>query len=512
MKRRKLVREPLSKKAIASAAAFCLAFTLVPASALAATGMAEAKVPAWEELPAEAFGAMDVNRVDSAEIEESAEIAGDAEAVLEEERIAGPVKEEGATARAREGEEPSATYIFDGFSYDQEAARSILGMVNGFRTGSDAWYYNSNGSVYRCSGLATLAYDAKLEKAAMQRAAEIAVSFSHTRPNGTSCFTVFDEVGSNAYVYGENIAMGRTSAYDTFIDWREDNEGYDGQGHRRNMLDADYNAIGIGHVVYGGYHFWVQEFGDLSSVEAPGTAASGEQPVTMSVGISLTSSCDVTTFQDEVYVGVGKRADMPYAFGALQGKGTLFNVYTGAMRLPWTSENSGIAQASGSYAIGVKPGTTHFKLAVNGDPIRVKVEVRAQDVEGMNRLYNPNSGEHFYTSSAYETCHLAIIGWNYEGTGWVAPKAGAQVYRMYNPNAGDHHYTLSETERDSLVSVGWNYEGVGWCSDNGKAKALFRLYNPNAVAGSHHYTTSAAERDHLASVGWNDEGIGWYGM
>ena len=133
--------------------------------------------------------------------------------------------------------------------------------------------------------------------------------------------------------------------------------------------------------------------------------------------------------------------------------------------------------------------------------------------QDMFRLYNPNSGEHFYTASTVERDHLTDVGWSYEGTGWVAPvTSDTPVYRLYNANAGDHHYTTSVVERDHLVSVGWNDEGVGWYSDDAKAVPLYRQYNPNAVAGSHNYTTSGAERDNLVSVGWSDEGIAWYGV
>ncbi len=131
----------------------------------------------------------------------------------------------------------------------------------------------------------------------------------------------------------------------------------------------------------------------------------------------------------------------------------------------------------------------------------------------MFRLYNPNSGEHFYTASVVERDHLISVGWNDEGTGWTAPEnSSSPVYRLYNANAGDHHYTTSVVERDHLISVGWNDEGIGWYSDDAQAVPLYRQYNPNAIAGSHNYTTSTVERDHLISVGWNDEGIGWYGM
>ena len=128
----------------------------------------------------------------------------------------------------------------------------------------------------------------------------------------------------------------------------------------------------------------------------------------------------------------------------------------------------------------------------------------------MFRLYNPNSGEHFYTSSTFERDHLIDVGWNDEGTGWVAPTEGDPVYRLYNQYAGEHHYTTSAAERDMLVSIGWNDEGVGWCT--GGESPLYRLYNPNEFANNHHYSTSAFERDHLLGIGWRDEGIAWYGV
>lgn len=131
----------------------------------------------------------------------------------------------------------------------------------------------------------------------------------------------------------------------------------------------------------------------------------------------------------------------------------------------------------------------------------------------MHRLYNPNSGEHFYTASTDERDHLVGVGWRYEGTGWTAPaSSNTAVYRLYNPNAGDHHYTTSEAERDALIKAGWNYEGIGWFSDDAREVPLLRQYNPNAQAGSHNFTTSRTENDHLVSLGWRAEGIGWYGM
>ena len=131
----------------------------------------------------------------------------------------------------------------------------------------------------------------------------------------------------------------------------------------------------------------------------------------------------------------------------------------------------------------------------------------------MLRLYNPNSGEHFYTADIVEKDDLVSKGWKYEGVGWIAPtKSNTPVYRLYNPNAGEHHYTTDSDERQKLVMAGWKDEGTGWYSDDGEAVPLYREFNPNATTGTHNYTSNLSEHNSLVSSGWTDEGIGWYGL
>ncbi len=131
------------------------------------------------------------------------------------------------------------------------------------------------------------------------------------------------------------------------------------------------------------------------------------------------------------------------------------------------------------------------------------------------RLYNPNTGEHFYTTSAAERDHLMAVGWNNEKIEWISMKQSSEpVYRVYNPNSGDHHYTKDVHEKDVLVGLGWKDEGISmYANDTGKnIVEVYRLYNPNAKTGNHHYTTNKAEYDHLISLGWNGEGLAWNGL
>lgn len=134
----------------------------------------------------------------------------------------------------------------------------------------------------------------------------------------------------------------------------------------------------------------------------------------------------------------------------------------------------------------------------------------------MYRVYNPNSGEHFYTASAAEKNNLVSLGWVSEGIGWYAPDSSDYpVYRLYNANGGEHHYTMQAAEKDMLVKAGWSYEGIGWYSANPKDKnslALYREYNPNAFANNHNYTLNSNEHTWLLSLGWKDEGKAWYAV
>ena len=130
------------------------------------------------------------------------------------------------------------------------------------------------------------------------------------------------------------------------------------------------------------------------------------------------------------------------------------------------------------------------------------------------RLYNPNTGEHFFTLNGNEQKMLVQLGWYDEGIAWVATTTSKQVpvYRFYNPNTGEHHYTIAVVEKNMLTSVGWKYEGIAWYSDPKQTVPIYRVYNPNAKAYSHLYTVNANEAFMLARAGWNREGIGWYAV
>lgn len=133
----------------------------------------------------------------------------------------------------------------------------------------------------------------------------------------------------------------------------------------------------------------------------------------------------------------------------------------------------------------------------------------------INRVYNPNTGEHLFTPSNFEESYLIDIGWKGEGNAFFVPDPttadgyinnGPSIQRLYNPNSGEHFYTASAYEASYLVSQGWRRDLVTIPTAK-KGISTYRLYNPNATVGSHHYTTSTYERDSLIKLGWKYEGI-----
>ena len=123
------------------------------------------------------------------------------------------------------------------------------------------------------NNLKPLVLDGELMERANQRAYEIVYSFSHTRPNNTSCFTIIEGLGNTAY--GENIAEGYTSPSEVMNGWMN-------SVHHRENIMAETNAsklfttIGIGHVSVNGRDYWVQLFGNKLNSELNKTGVVNE--------------------------------------------------------------------------------------------------------------------------------------------------------------------------------------------------------------------------------------------
>ena len=120
-----------------------------------------------------------------------------------------------------------------------EKTKEVINLVNKERT---------------ARGLSELKMNQKLMYAAMIRAEEISESFSHTRPDGTSCFTIFEDLNIDYYGAGENIAYGYVSPEAVMTGWMNS------PGHKANILTGSFTEIGVGCFEKNGRLYWVQMF------------------------------------------------------------------------------------------------------------------------------------------------------------------------------------------------------------------------------------------------------------
>lgn len=193
------------------------------------------------------------------------------------------------------------------------------------------------------NGLSPLTADSTLTAAAMQRAAETVIYFSHTRPNGSRCFTAFDGGWR-----GENIAAGQADPDEVITGWMNST------GHRKNILEANYTGVGVGCFNYKGINFWVQCFSDIT---ADGAVRTG----TASATAAVSASTDYINMS-------GRLAENTFSSAGETTTFTVSNNNVGWTYITATVDSSSFNYSSSSSAAKVDP-TGNVTVAGGGTAI-----------------------------------------------------------------------------------------------------------------------------------------------
>ncbi|MFS0672574.1 CAP domain-containing protein [Ornithinibacillus sp. 179-J 7C1 HS] len=103
-------------------------------------------------------------------------------------------------------------------------------------------------------GLSPLKIDLELSKVAKEKSRDMASNnyFSHNSPNYGSPFDMMKSFGITYHTAGENIAKGQRSPEEVVNAWMNS------EGHRANILNANFTHIGVGYVEQG--NLWTQQF------------------------------------------------------------------------------------------------------------------------------------------------------------------------------------------------------------------------------------------------------------
>ena len=256
-----------------------------------------------------------------------------------------------------------------------EMAYEVLDLVNAER---------------KKAGLGTLEMDKAMLECAMQRAAECAVYYSHTRPNGESCFTVIKEhMGA-----GENIAAGYFTAAEVMDGWMNSD------GHKANILTADYQSMGVGVFKIGYYYYWCQMFNGLKKQSTP----TQKKPVTETRTIEArTKLLDLSINETKLSLKDGETATLqvtncnlsfPHEYDPLDPAGLSFTpAEFGIVTVSKTGVVTPIGNGSTTITVNAKNGVKLFDVSVTA------------------QVKNPHT-EHDYTAAtctAAKTCKVCGI-------------------------------------------------------------------------------------------------------
>lgn len=137
-------------------------------------------------------------------------------------------------------------------------------------------------------GLQPVKVSPLLSEAATIRAGELKENFSHTRPNGTSCFTAMSELDIQYKAAAENIAYGQKNPESVMNAWMNSS------GHRANILSEKMEYIGVGVIYRDGVYYWSQFFAASNNL-SNGAYLPGETEDTVTTPLPITTQPLITT-------------------------------------------------------------------------------------------------------------------------------------------------------------------------------------------------------------------------
>jgi uncharacterized repeat protein (TIGR02543 family) len=272
--------------------------------------------------------------------------------------------------------------------------------------------------------------NASLLDTAMVRAEEQSVLFSHTRPNGSSCFS------ANSLIVAENVAIAQQSADAVMDSWMNS------EGHAANILNSSYTSIGIGCYLINGTYTWVQEFGtDSISEDCSKPANKSTKP---SIGIARDTFSEAVITSGIIF---GSDAEYTYSFevrfkktplaAGSTTKATMYLVNPGfsSLRVPlinevkWSSGNSKVASVSKTGKIkGVSAGSAKITAKTKYFSASKKISV----VKRIKVTFSANGGKNLSKKTITVQQNTAIGKLptvkrkNYVFKGWYTKKSGGK--------------------------------------------------------------------------------------
>lgn len=384
------------------------------------------------------------------------------------------------------------------WGYDQTFARNeLFPKLNEARMNKENWWLcdnNTNPIALDTPPTKAYVYDTELEKAAMQRAADLLFSYIHARPNKMNFAEVYEQLNNPyqwAYNYNEMISfapMYTTDAYDKLVlieptaegivyGFMESYENMPGaQLHRKCILTDKYYRIGIGVVkLADGHRFVAVEVsedktadGEYIPVYSDTDPVDGYKETTVQIAykpndtnrclhsvINVLSPIKENELGGYIKLIPGETFDLSQEwFSRNQKSSSSFGLCTGTDPLffnpsngQWKSDNTDIADVTDNRIIAKNPGTTdiNFTDITDGHVVgSVKVTVPEPVLQSAAATYDNGStlvGTTIYGDDVTLTNHFDygedenVTLSDYGVYSFTVSKEGTNTFTFNHPDA-----------------------------------------------------------------------------
>lgn len=307
-------------------------------------------------------------------------------------------------------------------------------------------------------GAAPLVMTDSQEDMAQVRALELIAQFSHTRPNGESCFSIADDFGISYSSAGENIAFGQTNASEVMYSWMNSD------GHRQNILNPDFTHIGIGCFEYYGSKYWVQFFTSNPS-DTTAAPSNGYD----NLGVGGTYEIDTNTVigsrmafynsSDELAIGNALDFDLyfyaPDAWGYEQFIGVVLAEYLDSANGAVTSSRNKVTLNKENQIVTTDqclPGSDTLTIRIGSLTASKNIDV----------FCNHNYKDGFCTICGAEKPAIIDVSggsWRQDRTGWWYALNSGSYLKDCRARIGGSVYLFN---RKGYMVTGWVFEDGSW--------------------------------------------------
>lgn len=295
-------------------------------------------------------------------------------------------------------------------------------------------------------GRAPLIMDQELLDAAMLRAAECAVYYSHTRPDGEKCFTASDKMG------GENIAIGYMSAESVMNGWMNS------AGHKANILNESYKSVGVGCFFNGQGYTWVQCFGRL-----PATKGDVQSDATKSYTIDAQGENVSIVLQKANFIlDVGNKVQL--SMYAINQGFTYFMTDIKPDSYKWSSDSDAVSVDANGVITAKKVGEAVITGVNKGDSSNTLTAIVTVNRVSVTELFEDIKEGQWWVSAvqyAYDNNIMSGKGNKFEPAVALKREEFAQV--LYN-HSGKPSVSIENKFPD--VKNTWYKNAVLWANEN----------------------------------------------